>query len=169
MKYLLDINVLLAAAWANHPHFAAADAWLKGKAVVVCPLVELGFLRISANRRAIGAPMKDARKALENLLTATRATRIPDDLPALESRAEHAEQVTDHYLAALAQAPWLQVGNTGRRHQAFGRRTDRSTTGHRLICRTKRMSNLGRSSAAACKATSFGTARRSTMPASART
>lgn len=120
MKYLLDINVLLAAAWANHPHFAAADAWLKGKAVVVCPLVELGFLRISANRRAIGAPMKDARKALENLLTATRATRIPDDLPALESRAEHAEQVTDHYLAALAQRHGCKLATLdgGIRHSA---------------------------------------------------
>ncbi len=47
--------------------------------------------------------MKDARKALETFLTETRATRIPDDLPALESRSETAEQVTDHYLAALAQ------------------------------------------------------------------
>ncbi len=51
MRYLLDINVLLAAAWANHPHFAAADAWLKGKSVVVCPISELGFLRISPTRK----------------------------------------------------------------------------------------------------------------------
>jgi predicted nucleic acid-binding protein len=102
VKYLLDINVILAAAWANHPQFATADVWLAGKSVVVCPMVELGFLRISANRKAIGVPMKDARKALHRFLIETKATRIPDDLPALESSSETAEQVTDHYLAALA-------------------------------------------------------------------
>ncbi len=71
MKYLLDVNVLLAAVWANHPQFAAADAWLNGKSV-------------------------------EKFLSETNATRIPDDLPALESHAENSEQVTDRYLAALA-------------------------------------------------------------------
>jgi toxin-antitoxin system PIN domain toxin len=102
MKYLLDVNVLLAAAWANHPQYAVADAWLKGKAVVVCPLAELGFLRISTHRKAIAAPMEDARKALETFLSETNAMRIADDLPGLESHAEDSEQVTDHYLAALA-------------------------------------------------------------------
>jgi len=102
MKYLLDVNVLLAAAWANHPQYAAADAWLKGKSVVVCPLAELGFLRISTHKKAIAAPMEAARKALEKFLSETNATRIADDLPALESHAENSEQVTDQYLAALA-------------------------------------------------------------------
>jgi toxin-antitoxin system PIN domain toxin len=102
MTYLLDINVLLAAIWANHPQYAAADAWLKGKSVVVCPISELGFLRISTNRKAIAAPMADARKALEGFLRDARATRIADDLPALEARAENSEQVTDRYLATLA-------------------------------------------------------------------
>jgi predicted nucleic acid-binding protein len=65
MKYLLDVNVLLAAVWVNHPQYAVADAWLNGKSVVVCPISELGFLRISTNNKAIAAPMEDARKALE--------------------------------------------------------------------------------------------------------
>ena len=81
MKYLLDINVLLAAIWANHPQFATADAWLAGKAVAVWPISELGFLRISTNKKAIGAPMQAARKALEKFLSETKATRIADDLP----------------------------------------------------------------------------------------
>src|SRR5229473_282775 len=102
MKYLLAVNVLLAAVWANHPQYAAADAWLNGKSVVVCPISELGFLRISTNKKAIAAPMEDARKALEKFLSETHAMRIPDDLPALESHAKNSEQVTDQYLAALA-------------------------------------------------------------------
>jgi uncharacterized protein len=103
MKYLLDINVLLAAIWANHPQYAAADAWLKGKLVAVCPISELGFLRISTNKKAIAAPMEDARKALEKFLGETKATRLADDLPALESHPVTSEQVTDQYLAALAE------------------------------------------------------------------
>ena len=50
MKYLLDVNVLLAPIWANHPQFVTADAWLKGKSVVVCPISESGFLRVSTNK-----------------------------------------------------------------------------------------------------------------------
>lgn len=102
MKYLLDVNVLLAAIWANHPQYAVADAWLKGKSVVVCPLAELGFLRVSTHKKAIATRMVDARNALEKFLSETNATRIADDLPALESHAESSEQVSDQYLAALA-------------------------------------------------------------------
>jgi predicted nucleic acid-binding protein len=49
-KYLLDVNVLLAAMWANHPQHAKAFAWLSGKNVELCPLAELGFLRVSTFR-----------------------------------------------------------------------------------------------------------------------
>ena len=97
MKYLLDINVLLAAIWANHPQYAITDAWLIGKSVVVCPISELGFLRISSNKKAIAAPMKDARKALERFLAETKASRIADDLPALASHAVTSDQVTDKF------------------------------------------------------------------------
>lgn len=102
MKYLLDVNVLLAAVWANHPQYQTADAWLKGKSAVVCPLAELGFLRVSTHTKAIATTMEDARKALGKFLSDTKATRIADDLPALESHAASSEQVTDQYLAALA-------------------------------------------------------------------
>ena len=66
MKHLLDVNVLLAAVWGNHTHNARAKAWLTGKSIVVCPITELGFLRVSTHPRAINAPMADARKALDN-------------------------------------------------------------------------------------------------------
>lgn len=120
MKYLLDVNVLLAATWADRPQFSVADAWLKGKAVVVCPISELGFLRISTNKKAINAPMADARKALEKLLSDTKATRIADDLPALDSHPATSDQVTDHYLAALAAKHGLKLAtfDTGIKHAA---------------------------------------------------
>jgi toxin-antitoxin system PIN domain toxin len=101
-KYLLDVNVLLAAIWANHPQHAKAFAWLSGRNVVLCPLAELGFLRISTNRRAIGAPMQEARKLLQQFARDRGADRISDDLGALDSHPGNSEEVTDMYLADLA-------------------------------------------------------------------
>jgi len=98
MKYLLDVNVLLAGLWKDHPRHAETAAWIQGKDLVLCPLAELGFLRISTNKKAINAPMKAARE----LLSRFAAERIADDLPALDSKPNRSEDVTDHYLADLA-------------------------------------------------------------------
>ena len=65
MKHLLDVNVLLAAIWDNHPQHAKSFAWLSGKSVLLCPLAELGFLRISSNPKAINAPLEKARELLK--------------------------------------------------------------------------------------------------------
>lgn len=102
MKHLLDVNVLLAAIWASHPHHAKTFAWLSGKNIVLCPLAELGFLRISTNKKAINAPMDKARELLEKFAADRKAARIADDLPALDSQAKKSEEVTDLYLASLA-------------------------------------------------------------------
>lgn len=87
MKHLLDVNVLLAAIWANHSRHAEVFVWLPGKSLVVCPLGELGFIRISTNQRAINAPMDQARTLLERFLDERAVERIADDLPALASHA----------------------------------------------------------------------------------
>jgi uncharacterized protein len=119
MRHLLDVNVLLASIWTVHSHYPAADAWLKGKRVVVCPLVELGFLRISTNPKApFNVSMTDARKALEKFLSETSAARIPDDVPALDSKADKSDQVTDCYLADLAAKHGLKLAtfDTGLKH-----------------------------------------------------
>ncbi len=102
MKHLLDVNVLLAGIVETHAHHQEAAAWLEGKSIVLCPLSELGFLRICSHPRAIGLSMDRARQALDNFCSVRKADRIPDDLPALDSRPRTSDQVTDHYLADLA-------------------------------------------------------------------
>jgi toxin-antitoxin system PIN domain toxin len=103
MKHLLDVNVLIAGIVQTHSLHAQARRWLSGKQIVLCPLVELGFLRISTNKKsAIGLTMERAREALERFAEERKAERIPDDLQALESHPRTSEQVTDHYLANLA-------------------------------------------------------------------
>lgn len=122
MSYLLDVNALLAAIWTVHPHCASTDAWLKGKNVAICPLVELGFLRISTNAKApFNVSMADARKALEKFLSETKAARIADDLPALDSHPTRSEAVTDQYLADLAHKHGLRLAtlDAGIKHPAI--------------------------------------------------
>ena len=103
MTHLLDVNILLAVIWENHPLHERAFTGIKGKAIAVCPLAELGFIRISTNPKAtINAPMEKARELLRRFIEERGAHRIPDDLPALESRAAKSEDVTDSYLAELA-------------------------------------------------------------------
>ena len=101
-RHLLDVNVLLAAIWTNHPQHTKAFGWLAGKDVLLCPLSELGFLRISTSKKAINAPMEQARKLLEKFISDRKARRIDDDLPALDSHPAKSEHVTDLFLADLA-------------------------------------------------------------------
>ena len=103
MKYLLDVNLLIAGIVQTHSHHAHARLWLAGKQIVLCPIVELGFLRISTHSRSsIGLTMGDAREVLEKFASERGAERIFDDLPALASHPQTSDQVTDHYLADLA-------------------------------------------------------------------
>lgn len=83
---------------------ARAFNGLAGKSLAVCPLTELGFIRVSTDARAnICATMHDAREALKKFLAERNVERISDDLPALESHPKTSKQVTDVYLAQLAQ------------------------------------------------------------------
>lgn len=50
--YLLDVNVLLALAWNNHPQHGAAERWFEStrrRGWATCALTEIGFIRLSAN------------------------------------------------------------------------------------------------------------------------
>ena len=120
MNHLLDVNVLLAAIWENHPQNARAFDWLDGKSVTVCPLVELGFLRISTQPKAFNAPMEKARDLLAAFLAERGAARIADDLPALDASAKKSNQITDGYLAALAAHHGLKLAtfDAGIKHPA---------------------------------------------------
>jgi predicted nucleic acid-binding protein len=61
MKHLLDVNLLIAGIVQTHSQHVQAHRWLSGKQIVLCPIVELGFLRISTNNKsAIGLTMESA-------------------------------------------------------------------------------------------------------------
>src|SRR5207245_6230562 len=87
VKYLLDVNALLASIWINHPDHEKADRWVAGKNLATCAISELGFLRVSTNPKAVKADMASSRHLLEGFLRKHRPEFIPADLPALKSSA----------------------------------------------------------------------------------
>jgi uncharacterized protein len=118
MTHLLDVNVLLAAIWKEHSHHQRAFDWLKEKKIAVCPISELGFIRISTNAKSsFAAPMDKTRELLRRFLLDRDASRIPDDLSALESYPKKSDEVTDSYLAALAEKHGFRLATMDTRVQ----------------------------------------------------
>jgi predicted nucleic acid-binding protein len=103
----LDISILLAWLLAQHEKNAAVLAWETGKEVAICPLTELGFLRIACH--TYGVVMADARKALADWKQKRRPRFIPCDISALEGRAASShKETTDYYFGNLAEKHGLK-------------------------------------------------------------
>ena len=50
--YLLDVNLLIALAWPNHPQHARADAWFAEHSKDgwgTCMVTQIGFVRVSSH------------------------------------------------------------------------------------------------------------------------
>ena len=109
MKYLLDVNFLIAAILDSHTRHETADRWLAGKSLVMCPISETGFLRIVTHPKIYGVTMPVAREALQDFIVRQHALFLPDDLDALKTAAQNSEQVTDLYLAGLASAHQMKL------------------------------------------------------------
>jgi uncharacterized protein len=120
MKHLLDVSVLIALIWPQHSDHAKAKAWYSGKDVVLCPITELGFVRVSTSP-AFAASMADARRALADFIRDDKPGWIPCDIRALDGHAAPASgKTTDWYLANLAShhgMKWATL-DTGARHPA---------------------------------------------------
>jgi len=109
MTFLLDVNALIAAIWVTHAHHSKTDAWLQDKRVALCPISELGFLRISSNPRALAASMSDALKLLEDFYSDAKPQFVPADASAKGLAASASDQVTDLYLADLAASHGMKL------------------------------------------------------------
>ena len=109
MRYLLDVNALIASIWTDHVNHSLADSWIRGKALVSCAVSELGFLRISTHPKALGASMADARKLLEEFLARHKVEFAALDVPVLQSNATKSDEVTDLYLADFAAKRTLKL------------------------------------------------------------
>ena len=113
MTALLDVNVLIALAWPNHVHHAAARAWFeehRGNGWATCTLTEAGFVRVSCNPSAVRHSVTplDAIGVLEQLTQLGAHVFWPLDqsilqLPdAIGVRLQGYRQITDAVLLATA-------------------------------------------------------------------
>jgi len=110
---LLDVNVLIALGWPNHVHHVAARQWFRrssGNGWATTPVTELGFVRISSNRKVIQVSTTPliAIAQLEAMTALPGHTFWPDDIAMVVGAggdrggvASHRD-VTDRHLLALA-------------------------------------------------------------------
>ena len=113
MTVLLDVNVLIALAWPNHVHHAAARTWFEERREggwATCPLTEAGFVRVSCNPAVVRHDITplDAIAVLNSLVQLESHVFWPLDqsilhLPeSIGARLQGYRQVTDAVLLATA-------------------------------------------------------------------
>jgi toxin-antitoxin system PIN domain toxin len=114
VTFLLDVNLLMALLWENHEHHPVARRWFRGvTGFVTCPITQLGFARVSSHPLlGFGMSPEQSFGVLRRFLADPRHRFAPDDL-SCEDRVLRtdliggANQVTDHYLVALARQQQL--------------------------------------------------------------
>ncbi len=114
MKYLLDVNVLVAWGWEEHADHERVAKWLAferskpDSEFLTSPIPELGFVRVSVQRATGTIAVREACSTLEGMLASLGQTHsfIPDDQRGAELPVwcKVAARTTDAHLLALASA-----------------------------------------------------------------
>ncbi len=110
MKYLLDVNALIAWGQQRAPQHAQFHAWAAGhglKELVTCAHSELGFLRISM--QVFGDSLTDAQTQLKALKGAAGGFLEAAPSPNLPPWARRAADTTDAYLMQVAASAGLEL------------------------------------------------------------
>ena len=130
MKYLLDVNALVALGFLEHEFHERVARWVRRLAakgtpeLATCSITELGFVRVLAQAPQYGFTVGQACNLLQRLKAARTVTFtfIPDgqDISHLPSWVRTAKQTTDGHLAQLAGANSAVLATLDRRiPQAF--------------------------------------------------
>lgn len=111
MKYLLDVNALVALGFINHQFHHRVAAWVKEQRfpqVATCPITELGFVRVLSQTPSYGFEIAQARTLLLKLKhsTALPFSFISDthDISRLPGWVKSPRHTTDGHLVELARA-----------------------------------------------------------------
>lgn len=111
MKYLLDVNALVALGFIRHEFHDRVARWLrlqKFPAMATCSITELGFVRVLSQAPSYGFTVAQARTLLLRLkkTQVLPFTFISDghDVSHLPAWVESFKQTTDGHLAELANA-----------------------------------------------------------------
>ena len=111
MKYLLDVNALVALGFSQHEFHERMAAWLQAEQfpqLATCSITELGFVRVLAQAPAYGFTVVQARSLLLRLKKSriVTFTFLPDghDISHLPAWVKTPKQTTDGHLLQLARA-----------------------------------------------------------------
>ena len=69
MRYLLDVNALIAYGFRPHDFHDRVGAWIrsrKGGQFLTCSITELGFVRVLGNIRTYGMDVAHAKSLFRN-------------------------------------------------------------------------------------------------------
>jgi predicted nucleic acid-binding protein len=117
MRYLLDVNTLIALAHTGHALHAKATNWYasvstSARGFHTCSITELGFVRVSVNT-GLQPDVETAKQALDALKSSSsvRFELIADhhgaaQLPAFVKKAQ---VITDGHLLELARKNAMQL------------------------------------------------------------
>jgi len=118
MKFLLDVNLLVALGYSKHEFHHAAARWLstldaRADTLVTCSLTEIGFVRVLAQTPAYGLSLVDARYLLQRMKDTCPVAieLVADDqgVSHLPSWVHTPKQLSDGHLSALARAKGAQL------------------------------------------------------------
>jgi predicted nucleic acid-binding protein len=114
MKYLLDVNALVALGFLQHEFHERVAAWVRIRAskgvleLATCSITELGFVRVLAQASQYGFTIAHARALLLRLKIghSVKFTFIADDhdVSHLPAWVKTTKQTTDGHLMQLAKA-----------------------------------------------------------------
>jgi uncharacterized protein len=111
MKYLLDVNALVALGFLHHEFHERMATWIQAQefpALATCSITELGFVRVLSQTPDYGLTVAQARTLLLRLrrVPALSVTFVPDnhDMSHLPGWVKTPKQITDGHLAQLAAA-----------------------------------------------------------------
>ena len=114
MKYLLDVNALLALGVESHEFHSRVATWLwdlhrsTDQQLATCSITELGFVRIVSQVPAYGCTLAEARSLLQRLKARSivKFKFLPDDqdLSKLPDWVSYPRQLTDGHLLELTRA-----------------------------------------------------------------
>ncbi len=116
MRYLLDVNALVALGLRKHEFYSRVSIWAhevrkSAGDLMTCSITELGFLRTLAQAQLYGVSLSDAHELLLGMKTspAMKLMFLVDTVDAsqLLSWVKTARQTTDGHLLQLAQANGL--------------------------------------------------------------
>lgn len=114
MKYLLDVNALLAFGLGEHEFHDRVANWIVSLAssseleIATCSITELGFVRIVAQTPRHEYTVESGKGLLRQLKSKHSKTLSfladAQDITHLPSWVQHPKQVTDGHLVRLAKA-----------------------------------------------------------------